>query len=512
MTLGRTRCVALDGLDAAVVDVEADIVSGLPAFAIGGLPDAACRQSSDRVKAAAANLGTSLAQRRITVNLSPAWLPKAGTVYDLGIALAVLAADDQVPQAPIEDVVHIGELGLDGTIRPVRGVLPLVLGAVRNGHRVVVVPEANAAEAALVSGVQVVPARSLAEVIGRYRRIAKKEPLEEEPVRPAGVPAPERSRDLADIAGQPEARGALEVAAAGGHHLFLVGPPGAGKTMLAECLPGVLPPLDDAQALQVTAIHSILGALHDGALVRRPPFVAPHHDASPVAIIGGGSGAVRPGLISKAHRGVLLLDEAPEFRRGVLQALRQPLESGEVTVARARQSVRYPARFMLVLAANPCPCGRAVGKAIACRCRPREKRDYLARLGGPLLDRVDLRVCVDAVRLGDLSAPPGESTAVVADRVAQARRLQAQRWAGQRWSLNGEVPGPQLRSKRWAPPRAATADLDYELETGALTLRGYDRVLRVAWTVADLRSADGPPTRDDIGQAILLRGQDVTAA
>lgn len=310
MTMGLTRCVALDGIAGAVVDVEADIVKGLPAFAISGLPDAACRQSADRVKAAAANLGRSLAQDRITVNLSPAWLPKVGSTFDLGIAVAVLAATGALQQRYIADVVHIGEVGLDGTIRPVRGVLPLVLAAVQAGHREVVVPAANAAEAALVSGARVVPVTTLAEVIARYEALADGRPVAEVSVPAGEASRPGPMRDLGEIAGQTEARFALEVAAAGGHHLFLLGPPGAGKTMLAECMPGVLPRLGEQDAMQVTAIHSLLGQLEDGSMMRRAPFVAPHHDASLAALVGGGSAAVRPGLISQAHAGVLFLDEA----------------------------------------------------------------------------------------------------------------------------------------------------------------------------------------------------------
>ena len=310
MTLGVTRGVALDGIDGALVAIEADVSSGLPTFAIGGLPDAACRQSADRVKAAAANVGVSLSQRRVIVNLSPAWLPKIGSAYDLGIAVAALVADGSIRRSLVEHVVHIGELGLDGTVRPVRGVLPLVLAAVRAGSQDVVVPAANAAEAALVRGARVVAADSLARLLTRYRDLADGQPVDDLAVSGVEEAAPSESlRDLGDLAGQAEARRALEVAAAGGHHLFLVGPPGAGKTMLAECLPSILPPLEDEHALQVTAIHSVLGALEGGALVRSPPFVAPHHDASQAALIGGGA-QIRPGLISKAHRGVLMLDEA----------------------------------------------------------------------------------------------------------------------------------------------------------------------------------------------------------
>ncbi|WP_392545421.1 YifB family Mg chelatase-like AAA ATPase [Oryzobacter telluris] len=511
MGLGRTLSVTLTGLEGTLVDVEAHIAQGLPQFAIGGLPDAACAQAPDRVRPAAATSGVPLPAHRITVNLSPASIPKRGSGFDLPIAVAVLAASGVLRAAALAaEVVHLGELALDGRLRGVRGVLPSVLEAARRGVRHVVVPLENVAEAQLVDGITVHGAATLAEVVGWYAAAESGVglPPAPEPVVPSGR---DRSGpDLADVAGQPEARRALELAATGGHHLLMSGPPGVGKTMLAERLVTVLPPLSREEALETHAIRSLTGQVGEVAdLDRTPPFVAPHHSSTVAAVAGGGTGIALPGAISRAHRGVLFLDEAPEFKSSVLQVLRQPIESGEVVLARAQHVVRYPARFLLVLAANPCPCGQSWGKAIDCRCRAQDIRAYAAKLSGPLLDRVDLQVHVPPVQRAAFGDEPGESSAAVAARVATARAVQAARWAADGWAVNGVVPGHVLRRPPFRLPRGATAVLDRALDAGRITLRGYDRVLRVAWSSADLGGRVVPDTDDVATGLVLRRGEQV---
>ncbi len=514
MAVGRTRCVTLLGIDGRIVEVEADVAAGLPAFTVTGLPDAALAQARDRVKAACRNAGLGFPDGRVTVNLSPAALPKQGSSFDLAIAVAVLAAAGVVPPAVAREVVHLGELGLDGRLKGVRGVLPAVLSASRCGVDAVVVPVANEVEARVVPGIEVRGAASLSGLVALYRG----EPELDEPGTPVpgpepATPHPARSRDLADVVGQPEARAALEVAAAGGHHLFLLGPPGAGKTMLASRLPDLLPNLELDVALEVTALHSLAGRLPEGrGLVVRPPFVDPHHTASAAAVVGGGVGLPRPGAASMAHGGVLFLDEAPEFPARVLDALRQPLEDGSLVIHRAAGAARYPARFQLVLAANPCPCGRASGRGLSCTCTPMARRRYLARLSGPLLDRVDLQVGVAPVTAAQMRADePSECSAAVAQRVEQARAAQASRWAGRRWSLNAHTPGHVLRSAPFRPEPRITRELDGAVERGALSIRGYDRVLRTSWTLADLAGRT-VPTADDVARAASLRNQWSVAA
>jgi magnesium chelatase family protein len=497
MALGRAFSVAVRGLEGEIVEIEADITSGLPGVHLVGLPDTALQESRDRVRAAITNCGNSWPMARLTLALSPATLPKMGSVYDLALAAAVLSAHGKKEWGRLEKTLLLGELALDGRVRPVKGVLPAVLTAKREGWPAVVVPVDNLPEASLVDGIEVLGARTLGQL---HAWFSGKAQLDER-VQTSTTEA-EVDTDLADVVGQVHARYAVEVAAAGAHHLTLTGPPGVGKTMLAQRLPGLLPELAPGESLEVTAIHSVAGLLSGNTpLITRPPFVAPHHTSSVAALVGGGSGMARPGAVSRAHRGVLFLDEYAEVGNSALEALRTPLEDGEIRLARRDGVARYPARFQLVLAANPCPC--ASPDPLDCICTSAEKRRYLTKLSGPLLDRVDLRVFMHRERAEAFATEAGESTAAVRERVRAAREAAAQRWQKHGIRTNAEVSGVLLR-RRYRLDKEAMDPLKTALDRGLLSIRGVDRTLRVAWTLADLAGRTSPKV-DEVKTALSFR-------
>jgi magnesium chelatase family protein len=501
MALASTFGVTLAGVAGQLVEIEADVSAGIPGLSFTGLPDKSVLESRDRMRAALVNSGIAWPNHKITLALLPADVHKIGSRFDLAMAMALLAAAGEVAPAPLARTAWLAELGLNGRLRAIRGVLPSVLAAKRGGLTRVVVARGNAGEAALVDGIEVRAARDLTQVIGWLRGEGEAPPRAESQPDPD---EPDPVGDLADVAGQTGAKRALEVAAAGSHHVYFVGAPGAGKTMLAERLPGLLPALEREAALEVTAVHSVAGRLLEQArLVRRPPLQAPHHTATVAALVGGGSHLARPGAISLAHNGVLFLDEAPEFSPRALDALRQPLESGVVVLHRGGGVVTYPARFLLVLAANPCPCG---SRAHECNCAPQARRRYQQRLSGPLLDRIDLRVQVDPVAHAELFADAGvrESSAQVAARVATARATAAERWRGTPWRSNSVIPGSVLRAAPWALPHAVLRTTETYLQRGQLSARGFDRVLRLSWTVADL-AGHVAPTAVDLSEALYFR-------
>ncbi|RVT87106.1 ATP-binding protein [Rhodobacteraceae bacterium CCMM004] len=480
----KAYTVAFEGIEARTVEVQCAVSAGLPSFAIVGLPDKAVSEARERVRAALGALAIALPSKRITVNLSPADLPKEGSHFDLPIALALLAALDVLPHDAVEGTLALGELALDGALRPVIGALPAAMTAAAE-DRQLLCPAACGAEAAWVGATRVIAPPSLAAAIQHFTGQAPLSPAE-----PGDVTAPPAARDLQEVRGQERAKRALEIAAAGRHHLFLVGPPGSGKSMLAQRLPGLLPPLTAGEALETSMIHSMAGLLDDGGISRTRPFQEPHHTASMAAIVGGGKGA-KPGQISLAHNGVLFMDEFPEFARPVLETLRQPIETGDVVIARANAHVRYPCRFLLVAAANPCRCGYMTDPARACARVPACGAEYLGRISGPLMDRFDLRVEVPPVALEDLDLPAaGERSAEVAARVAAAREVQACRYgdcAGVR--VNADAAGAVLQEVA-APDAEGRALLTRAGDRFGLTARGYHRVLRVARTIADLAGCD----------------------
>lgn len=480
--LATSLTAALLGVEAHLVRVEADTAAGFPKFTMLGLADSCVRESEGRIRSALRNCGLPFKwDRRITVNLAPADLRKAGSSYDLATALGLLAADGTLPPASLGGVLLVGELALDGGLRPVSGILPMILMARRAGLAAAVVPSANLAEAALVEDLPLYPVSSLLEALDIVGASERPAPPPRPPRGGSEAPVP----DMAEVRGQALARRALEIAAAGGHNLLLVGPPGAGKTMLARRLPGILPPLSREEALESSAIHSAWGSRLPG-LLRCRPFRSPHHTATQAALVGGGS-PPRPGEVSLAHNGVLFLDELPEFGRSALEALRQPLEDREVVIARARGSLRLPARFQLAAAMNPCPCGFRGDARRGCRCTGRQVESYMARLSGPLLDRIDLHAPVPALPFAELSGPAGESSASIRERVETARRRQAERAGPGR--ANADLAGRELRAAA-ALDRAGSALLARAMDEFGLTGRAHDRVLRVARTLADLEQME----------------------
>ncbi len=499
MGLSTLFCRAGNGVHAPLVTVETHLTNGLPAFSIVGLPEMAVREARDRVRGALINSACEFPARRITVNLAPADLPKEGGRFDLAIAAGILQASSQLGIGDSERFEFIGELALSGELRPISGVLPVALAAHRAGRRLIV-PVANAAEAALVDGLEVIAIRHLLQLIEFFQtgRLAE----------PASIPVPERRApeytDLASVKGQPQAKRALEIAAAGGHHLLMSGPPGAGKSLLASCLPGLLPPLDDEEALETAALHSISGREFDPASFRLRPFRQPHHTASGVALVGGG-GKPAPGEISLAHNGILFLDELPEFSRQVLEVLREPLESGRITISRAARQANFPARFQLIAAMNPCPCGyHGDDGPHACSCSAEQILRYRQRISGPIMDRIDLHIQVNRLPAEVLAGAPGsaESSEQVRERVRRARDIQLRR-AGR---VNARLDAAQTEAL-CRPSDAARQLLLQAIDRLGLSGRAYHRVLRVARSIADLGGVDSIDTAQ-IAEAIGYRGLD----
>ena len=504
--LARTLGYGLSGVSGFAVMVEVYVANGLPAVELIGLPDASIKESRDRVSAAIVNSGYVMPIARITINLAPADTKKEGPALDLPIAVSVLMASGQMENMDLSRVLMLGELSLDGSLQPVRGALPMVISAHEQGVDEVILPAGNAEEVACIQGIRVYPAASLREVI-RHLTGAERIPAQRQRSYEEILSASTVAFDLAQVKGQSGVRRALEVAAAGGHNMLMVGVPGSGKTMLARCLPGILPPLTFGEALETTRIHSIAGKLAPGSgLVVTRPFCAPHHSASVASLIGGGSNA-RPGEVSLAHNGVLFMDELPEFSRQALEALRQPLEDGVVSVTRVANQAQYQSSFMLVASMNPCPCGNFGSRTKACRCTQKDIRRYLDRVSGPLLDRIDIQVEVDAVPVEEINrSAPAESSAVVGERVRKARALQNERYRQDGIHCNAQLDSRLSKQYCALPPDAAQL-LNMAVERMGLSMRAYGRVLKVSRTIADLAGEEHIRT-EHVAEAIQYRELD----
>ena len=502
MSVAQVKAISLLGLVGEVVLVESDISDGLPSYSLLGLPDAALNESRDRVRAAIVNSELNWPNRKVVVSLSPAWLPKSGSSFDLPIALSLLSAQGAIPEEGLQETLFIGELALDGSIRSIRGVLPILIAASRAGIKRAVIPSANIEESSLLTGINSIGMSHLRDVVEWLRNgapdVARTNVSESKFTH-------ENQADFADVAGQKSARFAAEISAVGGHHLLMIGAPGAGKTMIAQRLPSILPELSTDAAIEVSAMHSIAGGFAQRSpLSLLPPFVAPHHSATRVAIVGGGANVIRPGACSLAHNGVLFIDEAPECDAGILDSLRQPLESGNISISRSIGTVIFPAQFLLVLAANPCPCGKFLGRGRNCTCSSLQVRRYLAKLSGPLMDRIDLKIEVDSISRSEFSAmQSGEASSQIRARVIAARARAAERFAEYSWKLNSQIPSQALR-RDFAPERSALNFLHDELDRERITARGLHKIIRVAWSIADLRGGK-VPTLEDVQLAHSMR-------